>query len=680
MKRVLVSLLLLGLLIGCQHVPSGPRPGRPFELTPIPEADLSMLAGRTICIDAGHGGKWPGAVAPSNDIRESDVNLRVALCLRDRLRDAGANPILTREEDKALDPSSLSRDLSARPALANASKADVFVSIHHNAHIVEGSGKNDLEVYYKRGDDGPSLDLAQCLMYELARRLRQDPEPKRLFPGNYKVLRKAEVPAVLLESSYMTHARNAAFLATGEAADAEAEAIAAGLAQYFALEPPRVASTEVRATALERHHEIVVRFKDNTAIAKETVRVSLDGATVLSEHWLADNALVCSLPGIVSNGAHRATVRARSRSGASFVDTIPFDVARPPSAITITQSPEAIDKNDPVEMRIEARITDSLGLPVADGASVRLEPSGLTAKTHGGSACFYIMANEAPPRVQASCGNVTEEEAIAFGPCAHRSIRVTHAATDTSVPGAVAIAKGEAIAVSDHEGWLSFPKNPNTLHLKCAGYEPRMSQQHLSHGVAEMTPVAGGVLHGKRIVLDPAYGGRSPGATGPTGARASDLAMDVADRAAAMLRAAGATVVLSREGDEGPTDLQRVQTSEQTNANIHVIVSLGAPGASAKALDKTGHLNASIAGFAGHYPGSKYGTRLAECISAELGGIGVVPTVTYIVQQTACPAVWIQPASIIDAEAEQAYRSVAVRSNMATALYRGVLEYFATPK
>ena len=136
----------------------------------------------------------------------------MALALRELLRAAGAEVVLTRVHT-ALEANRLS-DLSSRPERASRMNAEAFISIHHNAHIVEGSDKNDLEVYYKLGDAGPSLDLAQCMMREMALRVRQDPDPKRLLPGNYKVLREARVPAVLMETSYMTQARNAAFMAT----------------------------------------------------------------------------------------------------------------------------------------------------------------------------------------------------------------------------------------------------------------------------------------------------------------------------------------------------------------------------------------------------------------------------------------------------------------------------------
>ena len=93
----LMALLATILLAGCA---GRPRPYERFqepEIQPSPDA----LLGRVVVIDAGHGGRYPGAVA-SDGTREADVNLGVALELRRLLREAGATVLLTREGDHDL--------------------------------------------------------------------------------------------------------------------------------------------------------------------------------------------------------------------------------------------------------------------------------------------------------------------------------------------------------------------------------------------------------------------------------------------------------------------------------------------------------------------------------------------------------------------------------------------------
>lgn len=92
---------------------------------------------RTIMIDAGHGGKDPGAVA--NGLREKDINLRMARILGAMLKDQGFEVHYTRTSDTFI-------PLEARTAMANAKNADLFISLHCNAY--KDSSAKGFEVYY----------------------------------------------------------------------------------------------------------------------------------------------------------------------------------------------------------------------------------------------------------------------------------------------------------------------------------------------------------------------------------------------------------------------------------------------------------------------------------------------------------------------------------------------------
>lgn len=97
------------------------------------------LGVKRVILDPGHGGKDPGAIGPSG-LREKDVTLKVAKQLKNILEaDYGCEVFLTRERDVYL-------TLEERTAIANAKKADIFVSIHTNA---EPSNKwQGVETYY----------------------------------------------------------------------------------------------------------------------------------------------------------------------------------------------------------------------------------------------------------------------------------------------------------------------------------------------------------------------------------------------------------------------------------------------------------------------------------------------------------------------------------------------------
>jgi N-acetylmuramoyl-L-alanine amidase len=92
---------------------------------------------RTIMIDAGHGGKDPGAVA--NGVEEKDINLRMAKILGRALQEQGFEVHFTRTTDKFI-------PLEERTAMANAKNADLFISLHCNA--LKDTSVKGLEVYY----------------------------------------------------------------------------------------------------------------------------------------------------------------------------------------------------------------------------------------------------------------------------------------------------------------------------------------------------------------------------------------------------------------------------------------------------------------------------------------------------------------------------------------------------
>lgn len=93
------------------------------------------LVGKTIYLDAGHGGKDPGAYY--KDIYEEDINLSIVLKLRDKLESLGAIVYLTRDSDYDLsNPNAILRkrsDLSNRVKMINSSDADIYLSIHLNS-------------------------------------------------------------------------------------------------------------------------------------------------------------------------------------------------------------------------------------------------------------------------------------------------------------------------------------------------------------------------------------------------------------------------------------------------------------------------------------------------------------------------------------------------------------------
>lgn len=92
----------------------------------------------TVVIDAGHGGKDSGAVNSRLKMYEKVLNLDIAKSVKKRLESYGINVVMTRETDVFV-------ELKARPELANAINADMFVSLHNDTS--EGSGYGAYIIY-----------------------------------------------------------------------------------------------------------------------------------------------------------------------------------------------------------------------------------------------------------------------------------------------------------------------------------------------------------------------------------------------------------------------------------------------------------------------------------------------------------------------------------------------------
>ncbi|MEA3364017.1 MAG: N-acetylmuramoyl-L-alanine amidase, partial [Candidatus Hydrogenedentes bacterium] len=604
----------------------------------------------------------------------------VALALGELLRRAGAEVVLTRDSDAALDATRLSRDLAARAEFANRTNAEAFISVHHNAHILEGSDKNDLEVYYKLGDAGPSLDLAQCMMREMALRFRQDREPKRLLPGNYKVLREARAPAVLMETSYLTNARNAAFMATRYGVEKEAAALASGLAAYFAMNPPSVTSFNLAEYAGGRTQALVFTLDGGLPLDPRSVELRVDGHLVDGMTVESGATLTWFLGNILPNGPRDVSLFARNMRGASLLYANMARVNRVPAFLTVHQYPEHPVRASGIEYLFEVYVTDRFGLPVADGTPVTVNGDLLRTTTNGGTARCYFLEDTLPPQLTIEAGRIAERVTPCFGSETYRTVRLHKAGSSEPVGGVTAFSERTILGTSNSDGWLPIPADTRLLSLRRSGYDDIAVKLNSGHAVVGLIPVVGGALHGKTVVLDAANGGNDAGAIGPSGMRASDVAFDVVRRAANRLRDLGTNVVMTREDDNDPSLLERVRLSEAEAADIHIVVAFGANTTAAKVVDKGGNLTGAGVQFAAHYPGSTNGERLAKSISKSMGNLPLMTSVTYVLQQTACPAVWVQPQSIEDARAEYALMQPETRRLYAESLAKAIESYFQGPE
>jgi len=675
-KRLFLPTLVLALLaVSCATGPPEHDPAvtdAPVTRLPqrLPEPKYEVLDGRHICIDPGHGGPWPGAISPSNGLREADVNLRVSLHLADILRRAGATVSLTRTADMALDSSSLSADLAARAAFANASGADIFLSVHHNADIVDGSEKDDLEVYYALRDDGPSLDLGQSLVYAIGTRYRLDTSDKYLLPGNYKVLRESELPAVLLETAYLTHAPSAARLSTSAGVRGEAQAIAAGLAYYFELDPPALGEPVLSADPFS----IEVPVVRGGPIDFSSIHVTAADRPFSGQAEKIPGGFRYQLHQPLPNGDLPLTVSARNGAGATGRISTRVHANRDPHFMNINQE-TAAPRNSEYHVAFKVHLADRFGEEVRDGTVVRFATLDIERTTTDGVARFYVAAAKLPEIATFHAGQLSETVFTHRSTDKLASLQILDQKTDKPLPNALVQTDTENL-LTNRDGYVSVQDALGSATISAKGYLTIQLDVTPGHVVVALEPLYSGALHGQTIVLDPLDGGRRAGAIGPGGLRSSDFALDICRRLAQEIDSAGGQAILLRESDSEISELTRVARSDAVYADIHISVTFGIGGNRARLINTSGYQVPPPAAFAAHYPGSSLGQHLAARFSQHLTLPSTYSTVYYPIQQVAAPAVLVQPQDITNPETELELRSAAHRQTIANDMFEAVLSYF----
>lgn len=184
----------------------------------------------SITLDAGHGGKDPGAVGV-NGLREKDIALAVTLRLGAMLAASGLAVNYTRKDDRFL-------ELYQRADLANEAGTDLFLSIHCNS--ASNRGASGFEVFTSLGQTDAD-ELATCLFIDYAfrfpRKLKRiddkDGDPDK--EANFLVLRRTKMPAVLFELDFISSPSVEAWLADELNQIAMAEALCDGVLRHAGL-------------------------------------------------------------------------------------------------------------------------------------------------------------------------------------------------------------------------------------------------------------------------------------------------------------------------------------------------------------------------------------------------------------------------------------------------------------
>ncbi len=268
------------------------------------ERPTKSLRDVVIAIDAGHGGKDPGAIG-SRKTREKDVVLAVATRLNNLLeQEPGMRPVMTRKSDVFI-------SLRERIEVAKKQKADVFISIHADAAYNKQAGGSSVYVLSQSGatseaarflaqrensayqigdvlladkdDDlasvlvdlakeatiNSSLNLAADLLENLSHvgKIRKT----RVEQAGFVVLKSLDIPSVLVETAFISNPSEESRLVSSSYQQSMAVAIRNGLKNYFRTHAP---PNSLLANLSQNQH--VIREGETLSIIAQHYDVNLD--------------------------------------------------------------------------------------------------------------------------------------------------------------------------------------------------------------------------------------------------------------------------------------------------------------------------------------------------------------------------------------------------------------------
>ena len=214
-----------------------------YSLNMNTDTEVSNLAPgeqdkKTIIIDAGHGGEDPGKVSSYSDLKEKDLNLKVAAKVKGLLENDGYKVFMTREEDKLFYSEGTTdiynkrlQDLTRRKDIMDNSGANIVVSIHMNSF--QEAQYYGAQTFYPPYST-ESLKLATCIQEALRENVdrsnKRQPQEKK---DQIVILKDLRTPTTIVECGFLSNAAEESRLGTDEYQSSIAVAIKKGIDDYF---------------------------------------------------------------------------------------------------------------------------------------------------------------------------------------------------------------------------------------------------------------------------------------------------------------------------------------------------------------------------------------------------------------------------------------------------------------
>ena len=593
LKKPLLSLICIALivLIGCgerrENQEVIEKHEQSDEWHKLPQANFAIppyaryLEGIKVCLDPGHGGQayLPNYKRGPTGLREAAVNLRVALYLREFLREAGAIVLMTRTDDSFV-------SIPDRSELANKNAVNFFISLHHNSFSDPETNYTSTWYHQDADDSRASLDLARYVQQSVADALRLPQFPptglysdRLVIPSGFGVLRQTKGPAILVEASFYSNPEEEQRLKKELYNKREAYGYFIGIARYVAagfpkgvlVTPSPESSVETKKPRIEIRvadglHERGAWMLKRQQIFSDSIRVKLDGVIVPHQYLRAEDLIVITPPKPLSNGVHFVETNLVNYYGNHNLPSEQWFKVTPPAAkLKLRAWTKTLPPDGASYVGITVIALDKNGLPIADDEPIHAQTSiGRLAETESlsqnGEARFYLHTDATQPqrgRAQVKIAYKDKSETITIrfekirGGIVQGSV---HDVVGTTITDATVqlVRKKESTTTTNPDGHFFFDKvSPGdaTLNVSKAGYYNLRLETNATSNSAQVLhpqlhPIADGTLIGKVFVLDARYGGSERG-TPPT-----DLNLAAVKALKEMMELAGGSVYLVREKDE----------------------------------------------------------------------------------------------------------------------------------
>ena len=535
-KIAVVPLVFL-LLVGCSQRQELVEQQLPlhFEFPPY----TRHLKDFKICLDPGHGGQAhvPDYKRGPTGVREAEVNLRVALYLRELLQEVGATVVMTRVDDAYV-------SLAMRSQIANESGADFFISLHHNG--IDNPKTNYTSTWYHgdADDSRQSLDLARYIQQGVSDALQLPTSPaaglysdKLITASGFGVLRMTECPAVLCEASFLSNPEEEARLQEDDYLRKEAYGYFLGIARYVEggfprgvlVEPQHTSVIQTKTPLLQIQvkdglHERGAWMLKRQQIFTDSIRVKIDGVSVPYHYDRDTDMITVAIENPLANGKHFVETELVNYYGNHSLPSPQwFKVAPPAVMLNLNAWVDTLPADGKSYVGISVTARDAEGMPIADDEPIHVETSnGILAATRqlskGGASHFYLYAPELPgtAMVKASYGDTSGSLTIHFSDI-HGAIvqgQVSDANSGRPLENVQLHVPPQLTTSTDVEGHFFIMTGRDlenlgekALHISKSGYYPDKREIYIKTNRSmvvrsELHPIADGAFASTVIVLD----------------------------------------------------------------------------------------------------------------------------------------------------------------------------------